>query len=292
MKLPPEIRLRIYEMLFGGRIIHLVCYEQRPRTKSRLGRWKDNACRLRWWHCVCSCERGEKLSDWSETTIAFYNCSCTKLVYGAAAQQRYELVEQVEKIHTALLQTCRRIYLEAVPILYATNTFCFGEGSSSLSSPSSNVEVLLKFKQMLTPDRFDLITSVEIHYNVGESLDDPKRAGYETLWEMLMAMPNLRNLSVAVMAYHTSIESMTLEEFHRFLRAPLERLREKKKKEQLKKVTFYTSASYAPFLTKDTDVFETYELRAEMPDNLIQLCFTGPPIPSAGRRFRSTILPA
>lgn len=109
---------------------------------------------------------------------------------------------------------------------------------------------------------------------------------------MLMAMPNLRNLSVAVMAYHTCTESMTSEEFHRFLRALLERLKEKEKKEkkQLEKLTFYTPASYAPFLTKDTDVFdEAYELRAEMLDNFMHLCFAGLLMPSVGRRIRSLI---
>lgn len=136
-------------MLFGGRIIHVVCYEQRAPTKSRFGGWKDHACRLRWWHCVCSCDRGENWTDRSGTPIAFYNCRCTQLVHDAVMKQRDESVERAEKIRTALLQTCRRIYLEGGPILYATNTFCFGEASSALYPPLSNLGLFQKFKQLL-----------------------------------------------------------------------------------------------------------------------------------------------
>ncbi|RAL68414.1 hypothetical protein DID88_007145 [Monilinia fructigena] len=57
-----------------------------------------------------------------------------------------------------LLQVCRRIYSEAIPLLYATNSFNF-----------DSLESLISFSNEILPHRFDSIISLSLSLNFSTS---------------------------------------------------------------------------------------------------------------------------
>ncbi|KAJ6606080.1 hypothetical protein DFH09DRAFT_1119244 [Mycena vulgaris] len=87
LRLPPELRQCIYELLLGGRVVHL-----------KLGLiWPEGR------RYVVRSELYEAVDD--------------------VADGPNELDFPTERISTALLLSCRQVYLEALPILHQHNTF-------------------------------------------------------------------------------------------------------------------------------------------------------------------------
>jgi hypothetical protein len=114
LSLPTEIRLRIYEYVFGNGIIHLV------RTNSRVAHFRcrspDGApCANRWYGCPASARVLPTLPGRPEGSYPHHNENLLACLTSADFE---------------ILRTCRQIYAEAIHIPYSQLTFDIDELST------------------------------------------------------------------------------------------------------------------------------------------------------------------
>ncbi len=167
-RLPPEIRLEIYKYVLGGNVLHLV------QGKRRIS------------HVRCRAS--------SETDFVR---SCRP----AAANTGSELLPgSTSNANLALLRTCRRVYQEAIDVLYASNTF-------DVDDPRT----LLYLAQTIRPQRLASITKLHIYcpiqcvfwfpHDQNVSLWEPPYdvTTWELFWHVIAArMPRLAELSICL----------------------------------------------------------------------------------------------
>lgn len=161
LRLPAELRIKIYGYVLGYKHIY-------PNYPQPL---RGNVSRQPRLVCDCDGARDEKAH------------SRTKACFSAPLQLQ-------------LLSTCRRIYLEAFPILWATNVFCFEE----------SYLMFLTF-QSLAPHQVSLIRNVRLDINHFVRGNE---------WEMnlrnsnLTSLQGLRNLELVFNTHKPYISRSTI----------------------------------------------------------------------------------
>ncbi|KAH8812725.1 hypothetical protein F5884DRAFT_729915 [Xylogone sp. PMI_703] len=187
LRLPAELRNRIYLDVFGNRKVHILFsygsfrYGYRTRTDKKPPEW-------RWWHCICTWDQTTDDRYWS---IRWDQCKGGN--FDGSPGPPNGMMGKL-KLDFAILQTCRQIYSEGIDILYGTTTFDF-DGRRLLSD----------FPSMVLPHRFALISSIEtmcefIDLGLSEIPDEEKKR-YDSTWKLLASMPNLQHLIIGVAAY-------------------------------------------------------------------------------------------
>ncbi|KAM0798064.1 hypothetical protein BDR22DRAFT_974751 [Usnea florida] len=109
-RLPPELRLRIYELVLGGQTIHIrENYARGPRERRVLS------------HHLCYEQASEE-----EVQMAF---DSSDAAWNAPAtfdrHQKCYYMSRPGTLESSLLQSCRQIYNEANIVRYYSNTFSF-----------------------------------------------------------------------------------------------------------------------------------------------------------------------
>ncbi|OBT68026.1 hypothetical protein VE03_01475 [Pseudogymnoascus sp. 23342-1-I1] len=161
LRLPIELRRRIYDEVLGHRKVHLL-FEFAPR--------KDDRFRGIW----------------------FDRCKDGGVIKGNAGPPNGMMGKL--KLDFAILPTCRQMYSEAIDILYSTTTFDFGTRQLLYEFPSlvlpqrfaliSAIEMSWEFIGLgLSP------------------INTEQTQLCQDMWAMLAAMPNLRHLKIAVAAH-------------------------------------------------------------------------------------------
>ncbi|CAD6443992.1 fa631580-a2e0-4070-a688-9eee936aa09a-CDS [Sclerotinia trifoliorum] len=171
--LPREVRMEIYEWVLRERVLHIV------RRKTKLG------------HVVCKCEGGnsDARDTREEDACMVAGCRGVKIIGGRGV---HETVGMRSGGLIQLLQVCRRIYSEAISLLYSANTFDF-----------DSMESLISFSNEILPRRFDSITSVTLSFsfdtsalfNESSSNNVPR---WERTWMIIGSMKSLRNLQATI----------------------------------------------------------------------------------------------
>ncbi|OCK75444.1 hypothetical protein K432DRAFT_446699 [Lepidopterella palustris CBS 459.81] len=217
-KLPVEIRLLIWEYVIGRQTLHIVPSLIPSLTRPSRYKIRDRGIYYRLDHEVCRCESEDVLRfpyntleyhspcvSWvtREGLLYFHHPNALSLEDERGcknAEARYLRWWRRKNRVLGLLKTCRMIYIEAAPILYAANTFDF-----------RNLETLVQFESTLLPHRFNMIRNLTIQWvfrrGIGQ-LNPLPGAGplFESeqemieQWEMVCAcltrMTGLRNLVV------------------------------------------------------------------------------------------------
>ncbi|KAE8450933.1 hypothetical protein EG329_005373 [Mollisiaceae sp. DMI_Dod_QoI] len=172
LRLPEEILLLIYEQVIGNNVLHIV------RRSSGLA------------HATCSND-----SSGSQDDCKGLKCRGTKLPNGVCLPNG--------RSHGAiipLLQTCRKIYADAIEVLYTSNTFDF-----------DCMEALISFSACVVPHRFDSIQNVQLdlqfnhsHY-FGEGTPCNDYSRWERLWRIIGSMKHLQHLWVKISWWRTDL---------------------------------------------------------------------------------------
>ncbi|PQE33540.1 ankyrin repeat protein [Rutstroemia sp. NJR-2017a WRK4] len=162
--LPKEVRLLIYEKVLGGRVLHIV-----RRTK-QLGH--------------VPCKRGDLEKEESCRALGCRGSKEYNGYYASNGEGHGDLIQ--------MLQVCRRLYTEAIPILYSTNTFDF-----------DSMETVLSFSNLIPSHRFDTIQAISLNfqfrtsnqYNESSSNNTPR---WERTWMVIGSMKSLQELSAVI----------------------------------------------------------------------------------------------
>lgn len=158
-KLPLEIRLQIYEYVLGGNLIHLIQIPRRiAHVRCRASRVPDH---------LRECRPASRIPN-------------------------HPWLRSVSSANLAFLKTCRQIYMEAISILYTTNTFDINQLST-----------FLFFSKSILSDRLRCITSLHLRWNLGSNFVHygPKKnyQDWNSFWELLATqMPGLRHLRISL----------------------------------------------------------------------------------------------
>ncbi|KAG4030899.1 hypothetical protein MFRU_010g00330 [Monilinia fructicola] len=171
-RLPKEVRLEIYRWVLGEKVLHIV------RRKDGLG------------HVVCQCDRDSETGEISEEDGCIVaGCRGVKIPGGSGVHER---IGEGSGGLIQLLQVCRRIYSEAIPLLYATNTFNF-----------DSLESLISFSNEILPRRFDSIISLSLSLNFStshifneSSCNNLPR--WERTWMIIGSMKSLKSLEATI----------------------------------------------------------------------------------------------
>lgn len=129
LRLPLEIRNKIWAAVLGDRLIHLMCAVKPPR----IGQPEE---RQIWGHVVCKhdCRENENIEVYTwideenEDEHVFdqshHHCN-VEMSYIFDAKQK----SGHESMHLTVLQVCRQIYNEANNTLWSTNVFAFDDAT-------------------------------------------------------------------------------------------------------------------------------------------------------------------
>lgn len=158
-KLPLELRLQIYEYVLGGNLLHLI---QIPRRIA---------------HVRC---RALHVPDHSR--------QCRP----ASRMPLHPWLRTISSANLALLKTCRQIYIEAIDILYTTNTFDINHLSTFIS-----------FSQTIRSQRLGAITSLHMYWDLGYNFvrygSKKNYQDWNTFWHVVATqMPGLRDLDICL----------------------------------------------------------------------------------------------
>ncbi|KUJ22029.1 uncharacterized protein LY89DRAFT_576892 [Mollisia scopiformis] len=171
-KLPEEILLLIYEQVIGNNVLHIV------RRANHLG------------HATCS-----NKSSGSHDDCQDLKCRGTKLPNGVSVQDGHGRDSFIP-----LLQTCRKIYVDAINVLYTSNTFDF-----------DCMESLISFSTCIVPHRFDCIQNVQLDlrfnyshfFSEGTPSNDYSR--WERMWRIIGSMKSLQHLWCRIVWWRTDL---------------------------------------------------------------------------------------
>ena len=150
LRLPLEIRMQIYKLLLGDRILHMennhwrhAAIQQDRSTCNRLSEWCDR-CHLL---CVPCFQDADQNSQGSDMTYhsRHYNCTTIHQYGGARNTDRPDL---------SILLCCRQLYNESNLTLWTSNTFAF-----------DNPKVFLRFVQAVGAPRRNLIRNLQLYMN-------------------------------------------------------------------------------------------------------------------------------
>lgn len=148
-KLPYDLRVIIYEMVLGGMVLHLSAQSPRSRILHHI------------------CQTPEKVrEEGSHHICSGYSTKCPS----SAPRETYPQASGL----LPLLASCRRIYSEAVHVLYSTNTFEF----------TQNFAAFTFLKVMLPPQRLASLRNFRLHMRIPRHPATNKRAmrDWQNLW--------------------------------------------------------------------------------------------------------------
>ncbi|KAI9649384.1 hypothetical protein NHQ30_001959 [Ciborinia camelliae] len=172
--LSKEVRMEVYWWVLGGRVLHVV------RREDRLG------------HVVCRCDRRDlEVGGMNgEDACMVAGCRGVKIPGGSGVHERFG---KGSRGLIPLLKVCRRIYSEAIPLLYSTNTFNF-----------DSMESLISFSNEILPRRFDSIQSLTLSLNFSTShLFNESTCNnlprWERTWMIIGSMKSLKNLRATIL---------------------------------------------------------------------------------------------
>lgn len=162
-KLPPDLLLMIYEEVLGSQVIHIV---RRNKTLA---------------HAICKVNKPPCQEDCKEG-----QCRGLKLPTGVYAESGQSTLDLLP-----LLQTCRKVYTDAIEVLYGSNIFDF-----------DSMESLISFSVAVIPKRFDAIRYLQLDFRFSTSsyfsestaYNDPPR--WERAWRVIGSMNSLQELWV------------------------------------------------------------------------------------------------
>lgn len=139
LRLPSEIRNKIYSELLGDRLIHLrylydddLSFETNDLLHAAIN-WENEKSRgSAWRHVVCQADCPENEEDQKITSSIFDK---EEIVWLRPHQMcddslRYAMYCDHETIPLRILRTCRQMYKEANQILWSTNTFSFSDSTT------------------------------------------------------------------------------------------------------------------------------------------------------------------
>ncbi|OJJ07446.1 hypothetical protein ASPVEDRAFT_46754 [Aspergillus versicolor CBS 583.65] len=191
-KLPLEIRYRIYELVFGDKIIIFTAGSQ-PKFR----------------HCLCTA-RGQKwhLIDWLNLPSPWSRCS---------AHGKHEPTPRLP-----LLLTCRQIFSESVPILWSQSPV-----HVQLHRGPVYPGLLSDLQSTIMPTNFQAIRSLEVsflHPVLGTSiqtLDDRWFSWWTETWDVIKGMRGLVYLQAWIKMHQEPREDYVTAEQEAKLFAPL-----------------------------------------------------------------------
>ncbi|KAL4987573.1 hypothetical protein BDW68DRAFT_160813 [Aspergillus falconensis] len=147
-KLPLEVRLMIYEYVFGDQVVHLV----QIKDKIRHVRCRNTTSRLdKNRHCCPVTPARWRVNDLAAAALPAENASSSMLY----PHTHPLLPSNLSNSSTAVLRTCRSIYAEASSILYKNSTFDVDDLTTfiafSLSISSEHLAAIKKLTIQWTP---------------------------------------------------------------------------------------------------------------------------------------------
>lgn len=142
LRLPPEVRNKIYSELLGDRLIHLrylydddLSYETNDSLHAAMTRVNGESRGSAWRHLVCQTDCPEDKED--EKLISYHFVRDGEVIWIRAHQRCNSGLDYYydpdfmyydhETIPLRILRTCRQMYTEANQILWSTNTFSFSD---------------------------------------------------------------------------------------------------------------------------------------------------------------------
>ncbi|RJE27153.1 hypothetical protein PHISCL_00506 [Aspergillus sclerotialis] len=183
-RLPLELREIIYKQVLGDSNIHI-----------------KNGKSLRHLRCKCtSCPGIGYYFYYGSTWKKPWECDGTKYDYDG------------DRLPVSLLRSCRRVYTEAIDLLYSSNIFSFRDANT-----------LQRFLCSMPSQRKELITTIhmDLPFECTKGLDTILR---EETWDELVSLPSLRNMEFRM---HSSPNGP--EDTRRLVEIkPIERLRQNK----------------------------------------------------------------
>ncbi|PGH05026.1 hypothetical protein AJ79_06913 [Helicocarpus griseus UAMH5409] len=175
-RLPLEIRSYIYELLLGGKTIHLIRTDE-PKIR----------------HCLCPFRRRKYHLVLFRPEEASW-CYCIMFNKGMPVEEDEEPSRTKQRI--PLLLTCRQIYSEAVNTLYANNTI------NLQMIQSADFQLLSDLENTLPPGRFHAIRSLEISFlhssqsRKVQKLNDEWFARWTKMCTVIASMEGLLDLQI------------------------------------------------------------------------------------------------
>ena len=139
LRLPQEIRDKIYSELLGDRLIHLkyefiadVSFEKDDDLYAAMHRESGEECSRTWRHVVCECDCPEIKSD-RKTTYPNLDGGEEEVSWDRSHGRCDRSLDDSiyldhETLSLQILRSCRQTYNDANRILWSTNTFSFNDG--------------------------------------------------------------------------------------------------------------------------------------------------------------------
>ncbi|KAE8374528.1 hypothetical protein BDV26DRAFT_284200 [Aspergillus bertholletiae] len=185
-RLPPEVRNLIYLFAFGNRRVHLD-YDYNPQR----GQWT-------WWHRVCDDAEHCLAKAFQCPEYAGAEEAMLKLASDSWVQEGFEY--KLDAVNW--LRSCRRIYQETTPILYASTTFVFTHG----------IDQLFRVSRVMPQDHLALILSLSVEIDIYRILKWPPHIDlgfkifYNEVFRILLSeLSNVKDLrfSIAGLPHHS-----------------------------------------------------------------------------------------
>ncbi|MCJ1436088.1 hypothetical protein MMC27_005466 [Xylographa pallens] len=182
LQLPGEIRMMIYREVLGGKNVHITHFDR------RLGHIK-------------MMKQGDKEMDVKE----FWRQECMEYQYWD--EESEDVPTNFDEQHridsggfTSLIKTCRKVYIEAINILYVQNDFYTRQADS-----------IVHLYNTVLPHRLNLISSLHIYRSFPSALyqsEDNKdqlapydEATWEETWRIIAGMKGLHILRVTLFEF-------------------------------------------------------------------------------------------
>jgi hypothetical protein len=187
-KLPRHVRSRIFRLVLGGEIFHLVHVWKGVGHVQCDGRCevygKDGYYPMRLGR---KCHRWMESIPWDDNGKAQLSCNINHLT---------------DHADYSLIFTCKQIYVEAIDLLYSENVF-----------ELDNILVLEFFKATILPQRFRAIRHLQLYWRVKVDDEIFKEASgkkgdlwsgaWDRLWEIIATDMRLESLIVQLDSYYS-----------------------------------------------------------------------------------------
>lgn len=162
-RLPLEVRQEVYTYVLGGNLAHVVCKDRRLAHV----RCKDNR----------------------ETDFV----RCCRFATVGTCHDRASQLASTSNGNVALLRSCIQVYMEAVELLYYSNTFDF-----------DHQDLFLFFTRSILPPRLALIKHVHLNLAIPKTRTDFLWGtnGWCLMWQVIgRDLPGLRHLRVRLVGW-------------------------------------------------------------------------------------------
>ncbi|KAJ5835865.1 hypothetical protein N7447_001891 [Penicillium robsamsonii] len=180
--LPTEVRLLIWEHYLCSRMLHIL----RPSQ----GKWKRSDKRIVGILCsesrnFCPCSH----HCWGPLARRPVGNCITPMDYGSYYHENSEWRFDTRRVDfVPLLQSCRRVYSEAIDVIFQKNTFLF-----------NHTNTIIEFTHTLLPQRASMIRTLQL------SFPDPGGLSWNRCCQVLATMlPNLKNLTIHLYPHVTN----------------------------------------------------------------------------------------